>query len=159
MICTRCLRLMRRPGGARPPRFAARATPTPPPTRRNASNAAATQPFTVPPAMSPSGVDAAAAATADSAGEHSPAAAVALSSVPGGTVLRGLNIYRDKQDPVAMEDAEYPQWLWKVLELRGADGEASPDELLSKRPTTSRPGEYTLTVPGRQNDQEAGQES
>ncbi len=43
-------------------------------------------------------------------------AAAAQSSVPAGTVLRGLNYLKDKQDPVAMEDSEYPPWLWTMLD-------------------------------------------
>jgi len=38
------------------------------------------------------------------------------SSCPAGTVLKGLNFYKDKQDPVAMADEEYPAWLWGVLD-------------------------------------------
>jgi large subunit ribosomal protein L54 len=42
------------------------------------------------------------------------------SSVPAGTPLKGLNIYKGKDDPVAMEDTEYPDWLWGVLgEIKG----------------------------------------
>jgi len=37
------------------------------------------------------------------------------SSVPAGTVLKGLNFMKNKQDPVAMEDHEYPAWLWDAL--------------------------------------------
>ncbi|KAJ3376973.1 39S ribosomal protein L37, mitochondrial, partial [Lobulomyces angularis] len=32
-----------------------------------------------------------------------------------GTVLKGLNIYEGKQDPVAMADEKYPDWLWSIL--------------------------------------------
>jgi large subunit ribosomal protein L54 len=52
------------------------------------------------------------------------------SSVPAGTVLKGLNFMKNKQDPVAMEDHEYPDWLWEVLaekkeaaSSKGADAE------------------------------------
>ena len=38
------------------------------------------------------------------------------SSIPAGTVLKGLNFMKNKQDPVALEDEEYPGWLWGVLE-------------------------------------------
>jgi len=41
--------------------------------------------------------------------------------VPAGTVLKGLNFYKDKQDPVAMADEEYPAWLWKVLDKTSGD--------------------------------------
>lgn len=43
------------------------------------------------------------------------AAKLPASSMPAGTPLRGLNFEKNKQDPVAKEDAEYPAWLWTVL--------------------------------------------
>lgn len=40
-------------------------------------------------------------------------------------MLKGLNFVKNKQDPVALEDHEYPDWLWRVLEPKeGADGGA-----------------------------------
>ncbi|KAK4988072.1 hypothetical protein LTR50_004188 [Elasticomyces elasticus] len=45
------------------------------------------------------------------------------STVPAGTVLKGLNFIKGKQDPVAMEDKEYPDWLWGILEHAGKSGE------------------------------------
>ncbi len=44
------------------------------------------------------------------------------SSVPAGQVLKGLNFLKNAQDPVALEDEAYPEWLWSALE-RKADGE------------------------------------
>ena len=41
--------------------------------------------------------------------------------MPAGTVLKGLNFYKDKQDPVAMADEEYPAWLWRVLDKTSAE--------------------------------------
>lgn len=41
------------------------------------------------------------------------------SSVPAGTVLKGLNFLKNQQDPVALEDHEYPEWLWKALQRKG----------------------------------------
>lgn len=46
------------------------------------------------------------------------------SSVPAGTILKGLNFIKGKQDPVALEDSEYPSWLWGVLS-EGQSQEAS----------------------------------
>lgn len=37
------------------------------------------------------------------------------SSVAAGTSLKGLNFLKGKDDPVAMEDHEYPDWLWGIL--------------------------------------------
>ncbi|KAJ2527914.1 hypothetical protein GGH20_002864 [Coemansia sp. RSA 1937] len=33
-----------------------------------------------------------------------------------GTVLKGLNIYKQGKDPVALKDEEYPDWLWTLLD-------------------------------------------
>jgi large subunit ribosomal protein L54 len=132
MICARCLRSLRPGAIARPPRLSAPLATAMPSRLRNASTTAA-------------------------AAEEKPPA-VALSSVPAGTVLKGLNIYRDKQDPVAMEDAEYPEWLWRVLDRRDADADTSPEGLLSKRVPAAKSRDEGLTVRDRQNDKEAGQE-
>lgn len=43
------------------------------------------------------------------------------SSVAAGTPLKGLNFIKGKQDPVALEDNEYPAWLWTVLEKSAAN--------------------------------------
>ncbi|EDO17212.1 hypothetical protein Kpol_1035p25 [Vanderwaltozyma polyspora DSM 70294] len=53
------------------------------------------------------------------------------SSCPAGSVLT-LNIKKAGKDPVALEDAEYPTWLWTVL-----DKEAQA-EALSKDPLALR---------------------
>ncbi|KAF4552305.1 putative mitochondrial ribosomal protein L37 [Elsinoe fawcettii] len=37
------------------------------------------------------------------------------SSIPAGMPLKGLNLIKGKQDPVAMEDKDYPAWLWTLL--------------------------------------------
>lgn len=52
------------------------------------------------------------------------------SSVPAGTVLKGLNFMKNSQDPIALEDEEYPDWLWGVLEKRvdGSSGAGKEDE-------------------------------
>lgn len=38
------------------------------------------------------------------------------SAAPKGTVLKGLQFLKDKQDPVALDDSEYPDWLWDLLD-------------------------------------------
>ncbi|KAI8912329.1 mitochondrial ribosomal protein L37-domain-containing protein, partial [Powellomyces hirtus] len=43
------------------------------------------------------------------------------SSVPEGTVLKGINILKDGEDPVAKADKEYPDWLWSLLEPKKID--------------------------------------
>ncbi|KAJ2606322.1 hypothetical protein H4R99_000530 [Coemansia sp. RSA 1722] len=40
----------------------------------------------------------------------------APSSAAPGTVLKGLNIYKEGKDPVALKDEEYPEWLWTLLD-------------------------------------------
>ncbi|KEZ44215.1 hypothetical protein SAPIO_CDS3149 [Scedosporium apiospermum] len=43
-------------------------------------------------------------------------AAEPKSSCAAGTVLTGLNYFKNKQDPVALPDDQYPEWLWRCLE-------------------------------------------
>jgi hypothetical protein len=40
--------------------------------------------------------------------------------------LKGLNFVKGKNDPVALEDGEYPAWLWGILKKGkgGAEGAA-----------------------------------
>ncbi len=38
------------------------------------------------------------------------------SSCPKGTVLKGINVFQGKKDPVALDDHEYPEWLFKLLD-------------------------------------------
>lgn len=45
------------------------------------------------------------------------------SSCPAGTVLN-LRIKQKGDEPVALEDSEYPEWLWSML-----DAEAVRDEI------------------------------
>ncbi|OCK83843.1 hypothetical protein K432DRAFT_290155 [Lepidopterella palustris CBS 459.81] len=56
-----------------------------------------------------------------------------LSSVPAGTPLKGLNFLKSKTDPVAMEDSEYPSWLWDILKKKGEKTEDQMEgDLFSK---------------------------
>lgn len=34
---------------------------------------------------------------------------------------------KGKNDPVALEDTEYPSWLWGLLNKKGGDGDAAGD--------------------------------
>ncbi|CDH55475.1 hypothetical protein RO3G_15550 [Lichtheimia corymbifera JMRC:FSU:9682] len=45
-----------------------------------------------------------------------PASSRPASSVPKGTVLKGINYLKDGKDPVALDDSEYPDWLWDLLD-------------------------------------------
>lgn len=57
---------------------------------------------------------------------------IARSSCPAGTILNGLNYTKGGNDPVALKDEEYPEWLWSCLDVmkKGADeaDEAAGDE-------------------------------
>ena len=144
MICRRCLRLRSPPISLRTrtvrplsttptlnatPISANTATQTAP--RQGTSDSAhnppaatstsAAQPFSEkttpapPPALKK---DAAAAA-------EKKATPLVRSSVPAGTPLKGLNFLKDKQDPVALADEEYPEWLWTVLTRQEKGAEAA----------------------------------
>ncbi|KAJ8106457.1 hypothetical protein ONZ43_g7059 [Nemania bipapillata] len=52
----------------------------------------------------------------------------ALSSCPAGTILTGLNYFKNQNDPVALADSEYPQWLWKCLDVQKKADEGEADD-------------------------------
>ncbi|KAK6596580.1 ribosomal protein subunit l37 [Botrytis cinerea] len=46
--------------------------------------------------------------------------------IPAGTILQGLNFLKGRDDPVALKEEEYPEWLWHCLdEKKAADGGAT----------------------------------
>ncbi|QIW98029.1 hypothetical protein AMS68_003547 [Peltaster fructicola] len=47
------------------------------------------------------------------------------SSALAGLPLRGINYMKNQQDPIALEDHEYPDWLWEVLDKK----ESKKDDL------------------------------
>jgi large subunit ribosomal protein L54 len=105
MICRTCLRraaglAQRRPATLRP-------FTTSIPFRNAAATAAQAAPELSTPLSKP-GEDAAPATEGKAA----------LSSCKEGTVLTGLNYLKNKSDPVAKADEEYPEWLWKCLEVQ-----------------------------------------
>ncbi|KAI1213853.1 mitochondrial ribosomal protein L37-domain-containing protein [Annulohypoxylon truncatum] len=57
-------------------------------------------------------------------GEEKPA----LSSCPEGTILTGLNYFKNRTDPVALADDAYPSWLWTCIETEQKEEEAGEDE-------------------------------
>jgi large subunit ribosomal protein L54 len=95
-----------------------------------ATSTSAAQPFSAPltPAPSPS-----IAKNAAKVADKKPTPLV-KSSVAVGTPLKGLNFEKNKQDPVALADDEYPAWLWTILERQeGAKGDAGAvGDLFSK---------------------------
>ncbi|KOS16656.1 54S ribosomal protein L37 [Escovopsis weberi] len=55
-----------------------------------------------------------------------------------GTVLNGLNYQKGGQDPVALKDEEYPEWLWSCLDVMkkssdAADADAGDEFSKSKK--------------------------
>lgn len=52
--------------------------------------------------------------------------------MPAGVPLKGLNYLKGRDDPVALKEEEYPEWLWKCLEKEeqddGGDGIGGGDE-------------------------------
>ncbi|ORY30354.1 mitochondrial ribosomal protein L37-domain-containing protein [Naematelia encephala] len=48
-----------------------------------------------------------------------------ISECAPGTVLSGLTIYKNKPDPIAKADEEYPDWLWTLLDEEKASVLAS----------------------------------
>ncbi|TVY54876.1 54S ribosomal protein L37, mitochondrial [Lachnellula cervina] len=48
--------------------------------------------------------------------------ALPASICPPGSVLKGLNYFKGKEDPIALADEEYPEWLWHVLDVKEKAG-------------------------------------
>ncbi len=46
---------------------------------------------------------------------------LAKSTCAEGTVLAGLNIYKNGKDPVALADDAYPEWLWELAHEKPLD--------------------------------------
>ncbi|CZR65907.1 related to mitochondrial ribosomal protein L37p [Phialocephala subalpina] len=119
MICSRCLR---RASALRPSSSITRAfstanpsfspaTATPPP----ATSTGIAQPFSTPLTPAPSDV---------SLGVNlRPKSKIPLpvSICPAGTPMRGINYMKGKDDPVALKEEEYPEWLWRCLDVKKAD--------------------------------------
>lgn len=85
-----------------------------------ATSTSSAQPFSAP--ITP-GADPGIKAQAAEAAKKKPAPLV-KSSIPAGTPLKGLNFEKNKQDPVALPDDEYPAWLWTILRTKeeGSEG-------------------------------------
>lgn len=66
--------------------------------------------------------------------EASGQAAKIVSSCPAGTPLN-LQIKKSGKEPVALEDSEYPEWLWTVLDanVQAEKLAADPIKLRKKR--------------------------
>lgn len=76
-----------------------------------ATSTSAAQPFSTPETAAPKNLE-----LPINTKRQSKAPLKIQSSVPAGTVLKGLNFLKNANDPVALDDAEYPDWLWTSLE-------------------------------------------
>lgn len=92
-----------------------------PPAATSTSDA---QPFSTPLTPSPEAAGISSTPLNKDAGRHT---RLIQSSVPAGTPLKGLNFVKGKNDPLAMEDDEYPPWLWDILRDAGSKGEKGDD--------------------------------
>ncbi|KAK8049707.1 hypothetical protein PG994_011437 [Apiospora phragmitis] len=45
-----------------------------------------------------------------------------------GTVLSGLNYFKNRTDPVALADDKYPEWLWRCLDVQKKHDDATTDD-------------------------------
>ncbi|KAG8794992.1 hypothetical protein FRC12_019319 [Ceratobasidium sp. 428] len=71
-------------------------------------------------------------ASPNSSPSPSPSSKTPASSCPAQTVLAGLN-WRKGQPPVlALEDSEYPPWLWTILDEKKPGDGTSKQEMRKK---------------------------
>ncbi|PNY20413.1 Uncharacterized protein TCAP_07416 [Tolypocladium capitatum] len=61
------------------------------------------------------------------AGEAAKQASTARSICTEGTVLNGLNYTKGGQDPVALKDEDYPEWLWSCLDVMKKSSDAADE--------------------------------
>lgn len=76
------------------------------------------QPFSTPAPMPPP-------LAGSPASSSSKSAALPASSCLAGTPLKGLNYLKNREDPVALPDEEYPPWLWRCLDSADAADNAA----------------------------------
>ncbi|KAH8784731.1 mitochondrial ribosomal protein subunit L37 [Hyaloscypha finlandica] len=128
MICTRCLRRAScRIPQSSIPRFFSTSRPFLEPTSPPAATSTGlAQPFTNPLTPSPSSTP---LPTKPKSSLQFP-----ISNCKAGTRLKGLNYLKGRDDPVALEDEEYPEWLWRCLDVKkkGGDEEGAVGDLFSK---------------------------
>jgi hypothetical protein len=56
--------------------------------------------------------------------DHDHDVATATSILPAGTVMKDLSILKDKPDPLALPDNDYPDWLWTLTDEALADSQS-----------------------------------
>lgn len=54
------------------------------------------------------------------------------SSCPAGTVLN-LKVRKNGDEPVALEDSEYPEWLWTILDKEKVDETLKKEDFMRWR--------------------------
>ncbi|KAM3074439.1 hypothetical protein ACMFMG_002758 [Clarireedia jacksonii] len=93
-----------------------------PPT---ATSTGAAQPFSTPLSPSPAALGITSRPTPAKKSTPLP-----VSSAPEGTVLKGINYLKGRNDPVALKEEDYPEWLWHCLDekQKSAEEEAAGDE-------------------------------
>jgi large subunit ribosomal protein L54 len=63
-----------------------------------------------------------------------PVKAKAIQSMtPAGTKLKGLNIKKNAEDPVALPEEEYPPWLWEILDKEAQERKLQENPDLAAR--------------------------
>lgn len=55
------------------------------------------------------------------------------SILAAGTTMEGLSVLKDKPDPVALEDDEYPAWLWTLLDAPASGGKEGEFDFVAER--------------------------
>ncbi|KAI9809082.1 MAG: hypothetical protein M1825_002371 [Sarcosagium campestre] len=105
---------------AKPRQSASASSPAGPPS---ATSTSAAQPFSTPLTPSPH-AEGVIVATKTREGRRLP-----KSTVAAGTTLKGINYFKNKPDPIALEDSEYPDWLWTCLESKAGDEKAKEGEM------------------------------
>ncbi|TVY71290.1 hypothetical protein LSUE1_G004929 [Lachnellula suecica] len=124
MICRSCLRLKAplRPSSLSRPFTTSRPylTPEAPPT---ATSTSAAQPFGTPLSPTPNPVSLGTSLKPKS-GTQAPQTSICAA----GTQMKGINYLKNKADPVALAEDEYPEWLWRVLDVKEKDGAGEGSE-------------------------------
>lgn len=62
-------------------------------------------------------------------GEAPAPTATARSICPAGTSLGGLNYTKGREDPLAKNDEEYPEWLWSCLDVMKKSADGTSEEI------------------------------
>ncbi|KAI9847358.1 MAG: hypothetical protein M1837_002546 [Sclerophora amabilis] len=91
------------------------AKPRQPSGAPSATSTAAAQPFSTPLSPSPENLGIEGTPVTTKEPDVPPTPPPPESSVPAGVPLRGLAYIKNRADPVALEDSEYPPWLWGCL--------------------------------------------